>query len=93
MVVPAFEAITHARTLREYVLCWLVGWCNAVVAIHTDARMADAAATAIANKIKHPEDVATIVEDVKARNILDGLIACCGDRLGLFGNFEIKKRG
>lgn len=68
------------------------GNADAVVAIHRDTTIADAAATAIANRIQSPEDVARIIEEEKKRGVLDGLIACAGDKLGLFGDFEFKKR-
>lgn len=67
------------------------GRADAVVAIHSDAAFADAAATAIANRIKTPDDVSVVVEKEKKRNVLEGLIVCCGDRLGMWGDFELIK--
>lgn len=68
------------------------GKADAVVAVARDAAFADAAATAIANLIKTPDDVAVVVEDERKRGALIGLVACMGDRLGLWGDIEIIKR-
>lgn len=68
------------------------GKADAVVAIHRNAAFADAAATALANQIQTPADVAFVVETEKERGLLDGLIACCGDQLGLWGDFELIKQ-
>lgn len=65
------------------------GRADAVVAIAADTAHADAAATAIANRIKQPEDVDREVEAEAERGALDGLIACLGDRIGLWGEVEL----
>lgn len=65
------------------------GRADAVVAIAGDAAFADAAATAIANRIQGPEDVEGVVQQEAQRGVLRGLIACCGDRLGLWGDIEL----
>ncbi|MCP4677289.1 MAG: UPF0280 family protein [Deltaproteobacteria bacterium] len=65
------------------------GVADAVVAISSDAAFADAAATAIANTIRRPEDIDRAVEKQKQKGLLDGLIACCGDRLGVWGDIEL----
>jgi ApbE superfamily uncharacterized protein (UPF0280 family) len=68
------------------------GQADAVVAIHSNPLFADAAATAIANRIQGPEDIQTVVETERQRGALKGLIACCRDQLGLFGDLELMKR-
>ena len=68
------------------------GAADAVVAIAEDAAFADAAATAIANSIKTPEDIDVAVEEQNKRGDLKGLIACCGERLGVWGDIEIIRR-
>jgi ApbE superfamily uncharacterized protein (UPF0280 family) len=68
------------------------GNADAVVAIADDAACADAAATAIANGIRVPEDVAAAIEEQKKKGALRGVIACLGDRLGIWGDIEIIKR-
>jgi ApbE superfamily uncharacterized protein (UPF0280 family) len=65
------------------------GRADAVVAIARDTAFADAAATAIANRIDHPEDVDRVVYEEERRGALDGLIACCGDRIGIYGAVEL----
>ncbi len=65
------------------------GQADAVVAIAADTAFADAAATAIANQIQSPADVAPVVERQRKRGALCGLLACCGDRLGLFGQLRL----
>jgi uncharacterized protein len=66
-----------------------LGRADAVVAVARSAAVADAAATAVANRIKAPGDVRSAVEWARARAGLAGLIACCGASLGLFGALEL----
>ena len=68
------------------------GNADAVVAIHESGAFTDAAATAVANRVHSPEDVAEVVAEEKSRGALRGLIACAGDRLGLWGDFKLIKR-
>ncbi len=68
------------------------GKADAVVAISHDTAFADAAATAIANTIRRPEDVSRAVKEQEQSQRLDGLIACCGDRLGVWGDIELVKK-
>jgi len=65
------------------------GKADAVVAIADDAAFADAAATAIANRISKPADVPVEVDGAKENGALRGLVACCGDRLGIWGDVEL----
>ncbi|MCP4200097.1 MAG: UPF0280 family protein [Proteobacteria bacterium] len=65
------------------------GKADAVVAIHNDTAFADAAATSLANRIKTKDDVDRIVGEQEKRETLHGLIACCGDRLGIWGAVEL----
>lgn len=67
------------------------GRADAVVAISGDTAFADAAATAIANRIQGPDDVEGVVQEEARREALDGLIACCSDRLGLWGDIELMR--
>ena len=68
------------------------GNADAVVAIHESGAFTDAAATAVANRIHSPEDVAEVVAEERSRGALRGLIACAGDQLGLWGDFKLIKR-
>jgi ApbE superfamily uncharacterized protein (UPF0280 family) len=65
------------------------GRADAVVALASDAASADAAATAIANRIHRPDDIAPVVEAQRHRGALLGLLACCGDQLGLWGDIQL----
>jgi ApbE superfamily uncharacterized protein (UPF0280 family) len=65
------------------------GRADAVLALHPDAAVADAAATAYANCIREPGDVAFAVEQATADPHLLGLVACCGDRIGVAGPLRL----
>lgn len=65
------------------------GKADAVVVIAKSAAIADAAATAIANRIRTPADVGPVVEQASGGPGLRGLVACCGDRLALWGDLEL----
>jgi hypothetical protein len=65
------------------------GRADAVVAIARDAVLADAAATAIGNQIRKPEDVGRAIEQEKQRGLLDGLLIAMGETLGASGAVEI----
>jgi hypothetical protein len=65
------------------------GRADAVVAIAPDAAFADAAATALANRIHGPDDVERVIGDERRRGRLTGAIAACGERLGAFGDLEL----
>jgi len=65
------------------------GRADAVVAIASSAALADAAATAIANTIRAPEDVQRALEREKKRGKLLGLLIAAGERMGAWGELEI----
>jgi len=65
------------------------GKADAVVSIAEDAAFADAAATAIANRIQCEDDVDKVVAEQEKQGRLLGLIACCGEKLGLWGDIEL----
>ena len=67
------------------------GRADAVVALARDAAEADAAATAIANHIQGPQDVDRVVAEQQEKQGLTGLVACAGDRLGVWGDLELIK--
>ncbi len=68
------------------------GRADAVVAIAGKAAVADAAATAIANRISTPGDIGPVIEAEQDRGSLKGLLACCGDRLGVWGDVALVDR-
>jgi ApbE superfamily uncharacterized protein (UPF0280 family) len=65
-----------------------LGMADAVVVLAGSASFADAAATAVANRVAGPEDVEKIVEQERRRGALAGLVIIAGDRLGAFGAVE-----
>ena len=65
------------------------GRADAAVAIAADAALADAAATAIANEVKSEADVERAIAAHSERKDLAGVIICCGERLGVWGDLEI----
>jgi ApbE superfamily uncharacterized protein (UPF0280 family) len=67
------------------------GRADAVVAIADDPAEADAAATALANRIRAPEDVGRVVARERRHGVLKGLVACAGDRIGCFGELELRR--
>ena len=80
--------------LMALALFWSLsfGCADAVVAVALDAAVADAAATALANRIRCPDDVDAVVSDESERDRLTALVACCGDRLGVWGDLELSRR-
>lgn len=68
------------------------GLADAVVAISPSGALSDAAATAVANRISGPEDVAPVLESEHRRGGLTGLIACAGGSIGFFGDFRLVLR-
>lgn len=65
------------------------GKADAVVTVAEGAALADAAATAICNRIQSPEDVEKALQDEQKHGLLRGLLVVIGKRLGAFGNIEI----
>ncbi len=61
------------------------GMADAVTVIAENSTTADAAATAIANRINSPEDVYIHLGQLEDDSSLVGIIACCGDRLASWG--------
>jgi ApbE superfamily uncharacterized protein (UPF0280 family) len=66
-----------------------MGQADAVVALAHQTAEADAAATSLANRIQGPADIDSVVELGRTTGSLQGLLACAGDRLGLWGDFEL----
>ncbi len=65
------------------------GRSDAVVAVAQDAALADAAATAIANRITSPEVVERVIEEERQRGLLRGLLIVVEGRLGVVGDLEL----
>lgn len=69
-----------------------LGKSDAVVVIAKSAALADAAATALANRIKTPADVETIIAEEKKKQRFEGVIIAFKDKLGIWGNIRIVGR-
>lgn len=65
------------------------GNADAVVAVATDAALADAAATAVANLVKSTADIETAVQFASAIPGLKGVVVIVGDKIGLWGGLEL----
>lgn len=68
------------------------GNADAVVVVAKSTAYADAAATAIANQIKSEYDIDPMLERLRGCAPLRGLLICCGERLGVFGNLTLSRR-
>ncbi|MFC2025377.1 UPF0280 family protein [Chloroflexota bacterium] len=65
------------------------GRADAVVVLSKSAILADAAATAIGNLIKQPDDIPSGVEFAKSIEGVNGIIIIKGDNMGLWGEVKI----
>lgn len=70
-----------------------LGRADAVMTVSRSGAVADAAATSIANRIARPADVDDVVAEVARAESLDAVVACCGDRLGVWGDIELVSGG
>jgi ApbE superfamily uncharacterized protein (UPF0280 family) len=67
------------------------GTADAVVAVAASAARADAAATAIANRVSSPDNVATVIEEEAREGKLKGLIIAAGEKIGFWGDIKVLK--
>lgn len=65
------------------------GKADAVVAVATSAALADAAATAIGNKVKTADDIAKAIEFGGGISDLKGLVIIKGDAVGVRGDIKL----
>ena len=68
-----------------------MGRADSVTAIHRRGAMADAAATSLANRIRGAKDVTRTVESVAAGRKLKGILAVCGESIGIWGSIKLRK--
>lgn len=66
------------------------GQADAVIALSSSTALADAAATAIGNRIHGPEDVPAGIEYAQTIEGLRGLVVIIGDRLGIWGEVRLR---
>lgn len=65
------------------------GRADAVCVISRSTPQADAAATALANKVRKQADIDPVLEYAAADGSILGVLAALGDRLGIWGDVEI----
>jgi ApbE superfamily uncharacterized protein (UPF0280 family) len=65
------------------------GAADAVVAFSRSAALADAAATAIGNRVKSVDDIDVAIERAQAIDGLDGVVIIKGDRMGMWGKVKL----
>jgi len=70
-----------------------LGKADAAVAIADSATEADAAATALCNKVKSPGDVDRTIEYAASTGRLRGVIIAAGDKIGFWGEIKILEEG
>lgn len=68
-----------------------LGRADSVTAIHRNGATADAAATSLANRIRGAKDVTRTVESVAAGRKLKGILAVCGESIGIWGSIKLKR--
>lgn len=66
-----------------------LGRADAVCVISTSAILADAAATAIANKVKSEHDIRKALDSGMEIEAVQGIVVILGDKVGLKGDLEI----
>ena len=69
------------------------GQADAVVVLSPSSPLADAAATAIGNMIKQPEDIPNAIERARDIGELTGLVVIKDDKIGLWGDVTICNTG
>ena len=65
------------------------GKADAVVVLSSSGSMSDAAATAIGNIVKGPEDFDRAIEFAEHISAVSGVVIICGDKICLWGNIKI----
>jgi ApbE superfamily uncharacterized protein (UPF0280 family) len=65
------------------------GVADAVIALSHSAALADAAATAIGNRVKSIDDIDVAIEQAQAIDGLGGVVIIKGDRMGMWGKVKL----
>lgn len=65
------------------------GKADAALVVSAGAFLADAAATALGNRVKSPEDIEAALEFASAIEGVDGALVIIGDRLGVWGDIKL----
>lgn len=65
------------------------GTADAVTVLSSSCALADAAATALGNRIKAPSDIKTVMDEGKQIPGIEGLVIIKGKHMGIWGNLEL----
>jgi ApbE superfamily uncharacterized protein (UPF0280 family) len=82
----AFGVCTSSGTVGH---SYSMGQADAVCVVALSTPFADAAATAIANRIQSRDDVDPVLESASMHEEITGLLIACQDRLGIWGAIEL----
>ncbi|MBL0716069.1 MAG: UPF0280 family protein [Desulfosarcina sp.] len=77
---------TSSGTVGHSLSC---GRADAVCIVARQGALADAAATAVANRIAGPEDLAAGIDFARSIAGLIGVLAICRDQMGVWGQAEV----
>ena len=70
-----------------------LGKADAVCVVSDSGSLADAAATALGNRIKGPEDIGPVLKQVEKIGRIQGVLAVVGETLGVWGDLKIVPLG
>ncbi|MDD2604973.1 MAG: UPF0280 family protein [Desulfobacterales bacterium] len=65
------------------------GRADAACILCPDAALADAAATAVGNRVQNPSDIASALEAARRIEGVSGAVVICGERIGAWGAVEL----
>ncbi len=66
-----------------------LGRADAVCVVADSGSLADAAATALGNRILHPKDIGTVLKEMEKVGGVQGVVAVLGETLGVWGDLRI----
>ena len=70
-----------------------LGSADAVIALSSSAALADAAATALGNMVRHADDIPRAIEKARGIEGLRGVVIIVGDKMGVWGRVRIVPLG
>jgi ApbE superfamily uncharacterized protein (UPF0280 family) len=89
LVIPSGEwgVCTSSGTLGH---SYSMGNADAVTVVSKSTPMADAWATALANQVRHPDDIELLLDRVAGIPEIVSCVVIAGERMGIRGDFETK---
>ncbi len=90
--VGSVEGVSVCTSSGKVGPSFSMGRADSVTVIHRSGAVADAAATAIANRIRGARDITPVVESIAASRKLLGILAVCGESMGIWGDIKLKRR-